>query len=170
MFRTDNYRIRFRATWNHSRSSHRISFIYTLISGYIPTNEKDFQKSFLSCFPNKILYRFCLSMCVSTRLIDFILLNSIAYIRYCHIQLQVFRFSQRCCWRFKSSGMSHWSPSSGGPLKVKEQPSFKLLSGTHPKAQPYISGDLNPNLHFATDFYRSGLLRLLMICTTLTSS
>jgi len=154
MFRSGSYTIRFRASWNHSRSSHHISFIYTLISGYIPTNEKDFQKFFLSRFPNNILYTFCLSMCASTRLVDSILLNSIAYFRYCHIQLQVFRFSQRCCWRSKSSGMSHWSPSSDSPLKTKELRPFEAPSDTHPKTQPHISGHLNPNLHFATDFYR----------------
>ena len=58
MFRTDHYRLKFRASWNHSRSSHHISFIYTLISGYIPTNEEVFQKFSLPWFPNKILYIF----------------------------------------------------------------------------------------------------------------
>jgi len=170
MFITSHYRTRFRASWNHSRSSHHISFIYTLISCYIPTNDKVFQKFFLPCFPNKILYSFYLSMCASTRLVDLTLLNSIAYFRYWHIQLQFFRLPQRRFWSFMSSGMSHWSPWSASPLKTKELRSFETLSATHPKTQPHTSGDLNPNLHFATDFSRSDLLKLLMICATLTSS
>ena len=168
MFRSGSYTIRFRASWNHSRSSHHISFIYTLISGYIPTNEKDFQKFFPSRFPNNILYTFCLSMCASTRLVDSILLNSIAYFRYCHIQ-----FSG------SHSGVVEDPSRLGchtGRLRVtvpwrRRNCVLSKHRVTHIQRHNLTSQDTWTQTYTSLPIFTdSGLLGLLMICTTLTSS
>ena len=126
MFRTARYWIQFWASWNHSPSSHHISLIYTLILGYLPPITWASKNIVSFCVSLIKFYTyFCLSMRATTSIVDLILLDN--------------------RWLSK---LSSWTAF---PFKTKELRSFETLGATHP-TQPRISGDLNHNLHFATDF------------------